>query len=120
VRVPLGWLSKNDMIANENPLEKPNAIDGSFKQTVEFRCPDGSADIYLLLAGLVVAARSGFEMNNALQFAEETYVNVNIFHAENKAKADSLKSLPTSCWNRPKHCNSIAKFMNATAFSLPI
>ncbi len=108
------------MIANENPLEKPNAIDGSFKQTVEFRCPDGSADIYLLLAGLVVAARSGFEMNNALQFAEETYVNVNIFHAENKAKADSLKSLPTSCWNRPKHCNSIAKFMNATAFSLPI
>ena len=98
VRVPLGWLSKNDMIAHENPLEKPNAIDGSFKQTAEFRCPDGSADIYLLLAGLVVAARSGFEMNNALQFAEETYVNVNIFHAENKAKADSLKSLPTSCW----------------------
>lgn len=98
VRVPLGWLTKDDMVANENPLEKSKAIDGSFKQTVEFRCPDGSADIYLLLAGLVVAARSGFEMKNALTFAEETYVNVNIFHDEHKAKADSLKSLPTSCW----------------------
>ena len=98
VRVPLGWLTKDDMVANENPLEKSKAIDGSFKQTVEFRCPDGSADIYLLLAGLVVAARSGFEMKNALAFAEETYVNVNIFHDEHKAKADSLKSLPTSCW----------------------
>jgi glutamine synthetase len=98
VRVPLGWLTKDDMVANENPLEKSKAIDGSFKQTVEFRCPDGSADIYLLLAGLVVAARSGFEMKNAFAFAEETYVNVNIFHDEHKAKADSLKSLPTSCW----------------------
>lgn len=98
VRVPLGWLTKDDMVANENPLEKSKAIDGSFKQTVEFRCPDGSADIYLLLAGLVVAARSGFEMKNALTFAEDTYVNVNIFHEEHKAKADSLKSLPNSCW----------------------
>lgn len=98
VRVPLGWLSKEDMVANENPLEKPNKVDGSYKQTVEFRCPDGSADIYLLMAGLTVAARSGFEMKNALTYAEETYVNVNIFHDENKAKAESLKSLPSSCW----------------------
>lgn len=98
VRVPLGWLSKDDMVANENPLEKPNKVDGSYKQTVEFRCPDGSADVYLLMAGLTVAARSGFEMENALSFADKTYVNVNIFQDEHKAKADSLKSLPASCW----------------------
>ena len=99
VRVPLGWTSKEDMVANENPLEKPSSTDGSHNQTVEFRCPDGSADVYLLLAGLTVAARSGFEMKDALKFAEKTYVNVNIFHEEHKDKVASLDSLPASCWD---------------------
>jgi len=101
VRVPLGWTAKEDMIANENPLEKPAGIDGSQKQTVEFRCPDCSADVYLLLAGLTVAARSGFEMQNALEFAQKTYVDVNIHQAENKDKvaAMELNSLPASCWD---------------------
>jgi glutamine synthetase len=98
VRVPLGWTTKDDMVANENPLETPVSIDGSQKQTVEFRCPDGSADVYLLLAGLTVAARSGFEMENALEFAQKTYVDVNIFHAEHKDRVKDLNSLPTSCW----------------------
>ncbi len=98
VRVPLGWTTKDDMVANENPLEKPKEIDGSQKQTVEFRCPDGSADVYLLLAGLTVAARSGFEMKDALEFAKKTYVDVNIFEAKHKNKVASLDSLPTSCW----------------------
>ena len=98
VRVPLGWTTKDDMVANENPLETPKIIDGSMKQTVEFRCPDGSADVYLLLAGLTVAARSGFEMQNALDFAAKTYVDVNIFHHEHKDRVAMLDSLPTSCW----------------------
>jgi glutamine synthetase len=97
VRVPLGWTHKNDMVADINPLEKPVSEDLSQKQTVEFRCPDGSADIYLLLAGLVAAARHGFEMEDALQFAEKTYVNVNIHKAENKDKLNSLAQLPASC-----------------------
>ena len=44
-----------------------------------------------------MAARCGFEMENPLAFAEETYVDVNIFDEANRAKADALKSLPTSC-----------------------
>ena len=98
VRVPLGWLAKGNMVANENPLETFVEMDGSQKQTVEFRCPDGSADVYLLLAGLTVAARSGFEMKDALEFAAKTYVDVNIFHEEHKDKVKSLNSLPDSCW----------------------
>ena len=105
VRVPLGWTAKDDMVANENPLEKPVAIDGSEKQTVEFRCPDCSADVYLLLAGLTVAARSGFEMANALDLAQKTYVDVNIFHAEHKDKVASLNSLPASCWDSAEMLN---------------
>ncbi|MDR0796596.1 MAG: glutamine synthetase family protein [Tannerella sp.] len=98
VRVPLGWTTNNDMVANENPLEPPIEMDRSQKQTIEFRCPDGSADIYLLLAGLTVAARYGFEMDDAMEVAQKTYVNVNIFHEEHKNKAASLNSLPVSCW----------------------
>jgi glutamine synthetase len=99
VRVPLGWTTKDDMVAHENPLEKPVEVDGAQKQTVEFRCPDGSANVYLLLAGLAVAARSGFEMKDALEVARKTYVDVNIFHEEHKDRVASLNSLPASCWD---------------------
>ena len=98
VRVPLGWTHKNDVVADLNPLEKAVKEDRSQKQTVEFRCPDGSADIYLLIAGLVCAARHGFEMEGALDFAQKTYVDVNIHKAENAELLNSLAQLPTSCW----------------------
>ena len=99
VRVPLGWTHKNDMVADLNPLEKTINDNFSQKQTVEFRCPDGSADIYLLLAGLAVAARHGFEMQNALKFAEKTYVSVNIHKPEEIERMKSLEQLPASCWD---------------------
>ncbi len=100
VRVPLGWSAGAEkMIYTANPAEKPEKLDVSDKQTVEFRCPDGSADIHLLLAGLTVAARHGLEMENALEYAKKTYVDVNIFHAENKECMKRLKQLPVSCWD---------------------
>ncbi|MBN2237584.1 MAG: glutamine synthetase [Bacteroidales bacterium] len=99
VRVPLGWSGQKDMLKHANPIEEDNTQDFSSKQTVEFRCPDGSADIYLLLAGLTVAARHGFEMKDSLAYADKTYVDVNIFEAANQAKADSLKKLPVSCFD---------------------
>lgn len=97
VRVPLGWAGQKDMLKHANPMEEDNTNDYSGKQTVEFRCPDGSADIYLLLAGLTVAARHGFEMDNAIAYADKTYVDVNIFEDAYKEKADSLDQLPVSC-----------------------
>ena len=78
VRVPLGWSAKTDMCMLANPLEKESHFDTSIKQTVEMRSPDGSADLYQLLSGLAVACRHGFELDNALEIAERTYVNVNI------------------------------------------
>lgn len=97
VRVPLGWSAKTDMCMLANPLEKPSNYDTSIKQTVEMRSPDGSADIYLLIAGLAVACRHGFEMANALEVAENTYVNVDIHKKENEAKLNGLAQLPDSC-----------------------
>jgi glutamine synthetase len=85
------------MSALVNPLEDASSYDTTQKQTVEIRCPDGSANIYLLMASLAVAARYGFEMPNALEVAKNTYVDVNIHKAENADKLAKLAQLPVSC-----------------------
>lgn len=97
VRVPLGWAAKSDMCRIANPLEQESTYDTTQKQTVEMRSPDGSADLYQLIAGLAVACRHGFEMENALEIAERTYVNVNIHQKENEEKLKALAQLPDSC-----------------------
>lgn len=97
VRVPLGWAAKSDMCMLANPLEAPSHYDTTQKQTVEMRSPDGSADLYQLIAGLAVACRHGFEMDDALAVAEKTYVNVNIHKKENEDKLKQLAQLPDSC-----------------------
>ena len=97
VRVPLGWSADADMCRIANPKEGASQVDTSMKQTVEMRSPDGSADLYQLMAGLCVACRHGFEMDNALEVAERTYVNVNIHDKANEDKLELLDQLPDSC-----------------------
>jgi glutamine synthetase len=97
VRVPLGWTSGVDMCAVANPGCSASGIDTTQKQTVEIRSADCSANIYLLMASLAVACRYGFELDNALQIAEDTYVNVNIHSAEHADKLARLSQLPDSC-----------------------
>lgn len=109
VRVPLGWITDTDMSAIANPDEKPEKYDFSSKQTFEWRASDGTADIYLLMASLCVAARHGFEMENALETADKTYVGlgVNIHSAANKSVRDSLQQLPPNCAGAAQqlHCD---------------
>ncbi len=97
VRVPLGWTTPVNMISKVNPQENGDEVDFSNKQTIEIRNADGSADVYLLLAGITVAARHGFELENALEIARKTYVDINIFEEENKEKQQQLDQLPSSC-----------------------
>jgi glutamine synthetase len=98
VRVPLGWLGVSDMIRHANPQDTEASSNSETNQTVEFRCPDGSANVHLLLAGLAVAARYGLQMKDALDVAKKLYVDVNIFAQEHKDLQDNLPHLPTSCW----------------------
>jgi glutamine synthetase len=98
VRVPLGWVAKTNMIKNANPQEIGEIPYIPGKQTVEFRVPDGSSDIYHLMAGLIVAAKKGILDDTSLKRSEELYVNVNIFAKENKHILDRLDNLPQSCW----------------------
>ncbi|HUS85822.1 MAG TPA: glutamine synthetase family protein [Bacteroidales bacterium] len=99
VRVPLGWTGDHKMISDANPLEESESNEFVSRQTIEFRAPDGSADAYLLMAGLVVAIQHGLELDSALGIAEKLYVEVNIFKEENKVRFDSLGSLPASCFD---------------------
>jgi len=103
VRVPLGWGSKHNMITDANPKEKDATTGFGSRQTVEFRCPDGSADVYLLCAGLAVAARHGLEMKDALEFADKSYVDVNIFEEKYKNRVNQLLQLPDSCWRSAEY-----------------
>ena len=97
VRVPLGWTSNQDMCHQANPHDVAWHYDTSLKQTVEMRSPDGSADIYQLIAGLCVACRHGFEMENAMEIADRTYVNYNIHDVANTERVALLEQLPDSC-----------------------
>jgi glutamine synthetase len=97
VRVPLGWTGKLNMAEDANPQQTDEIARNQDRQTVELRSPDGSADIYLLLAGIAVAARHGLEMKDALDFAENNYVDVDIFKEKNKKRLHELNHLPASC-----------------------
>ncbi len=110
VRVPLGWTAGKDMCRIANPLEKVSEIDTSQKQTVEMRSPDGSADVYQLIASLCVACRIGLEMENALEVAEAKYVNVNIHDEQNADKLAKLDQLPDSCVASAKCLESQRKY----------
>lgn len=98
VRVPLGWVAKTSMIKDANPRQTGKIPYIADKQTIEFRVPDGSADLYHLLAGMMVAIRKGLSDAQALEKAERGYVNVNIFDPAHKAVLDRLEHLPQSCW----------------------
>ncbi len=97
VRVPLGWQNIGDMARDANPQQSIASAPHVDGQTVEIRSPDGSAQVYLLLAGLAVAARHGLEMENALDVAARQYVGVNVFSEEHRDVRDSLPHLPVSC-----------------------
>jgi len=98
VRVPLGWVAETSMIKDANPQQKGEIPYIPGKQTIELRSPDGSADLYHLLAGILVAAKQGLLDEKALEKAKQLYVNVNIFDDAHKDILARLDHLPQSCW----------------------
>lgn len=81
IRVPLGWRSS-----------------GSDRQTVEIRSADGSADIYLMLAGITTAARIGLTSSDSLEIAQKSFTDLNIHDDKHSEFRNSLKKLPSSCY----------------------
>jgi glutamine synthetase len=81
IRIPLWWKFRED-------LEKT----GSCVRTFEFRAPDPSANTYLLLAGIAVAAAYGLKNpKKAIKIAEDLSTETKV------KKGGEYKSLPLSC-----------------------
>lgn len=110
IRVPLGWRGGTHMTVDANPSEKSAPEIGESRQTVEFRAPDGSADIYKLLAGLVIGAKYGIQNSGTLDLAKKLYIDVNIFDEENAEKLKKLKQLPSSCWESAESLNQLRAY----------
>jgi len=110
VRVPLGWIAKTSMIKDANPQERGDVPYIPGKQTVEFRVPDGSADLYHLMAAMILAAKDGLLSKDSLKRASELYINVNIFKPEHKDVLGRLVALPASCADSATFLKEEAEF----------
>jgi len=95
IRVPLGWLCKDDLSHVVNPDEPSQYSEKMGRQTVEIRSPDGSAMVHLLLAGLTTAAEYGMTADDVLDLAARTKVQGNIF--DDKEALAKLEPMPSSC-----------------------
>lgn len=103
VRVPLGWSNTGDLSQKINPVQDKTFTDPEGRQTVELRTGDGSAYVYLLLAGIALACTSGAEEARSVEKAASLYVRGNIF--ENRDVWEKLTPLP-------RHCMESAKIFN--------
>lgn len=95
IRVPLGWSNANNLVMKINAREEipPELIDS--RQTIELRSPDGSAIIYLLLAGITMAAEWGLGHQESEQTADSLHATASTFL--NESLVNKLPALPKSC-----------------------
>lgn len=97
IRVPLGWSKANNLAQKLNPREESVTQQAERRQTIELRSPDGSALVYLLLAGVTMAAEWGLTREDSLEIANRLHVSGNIF--QNQKLLNELPHLPKSCVN---------------------
>jgi len=119
IRVPLGWTGNIRMIYDANPQETSEMKKMDSRQTVEIRSGDGSADLHLYMAAIIVAAQHGLEMPKALEMAEKLYVSVNIFKEEFKDKLATLKALPICCYESAEVLEKKRKFFEKNNIFAP-
>ncbi len=98
VRIPLGWGTLKHLAGQFNPQQNISFNDIMGRATFEFRVPDGSANIYLLLSGLAVAAYHGLTKPEVANLAEELFVKGDIFASENAEVLKKLDDLPYNCY----------------------
>jgi len=95
IRVPLAWNAAHNLADRINPASPSPNNSPENRQTVEFRSPDGSALVHLLLAGIIIAADWAFAHDESLMLADKFYLK-----KDEMAKEDLLESfpiLPSSC-----------------------
>ncbi|MCX7954437.1 MAG: glutamine synthetase family protein [Bacteroidales bacterium] len=93
IRIPLGWCSSKDMVAEVNGINNQDFIP-SIHQTIEYRGADGTSDIYHIISAIMIAIAYGFTMQNAIEFANSLYIKGN----PDTIRNTELISLPYSCY----------------------
>lgn len=95
VRVPLAWNNKLALGAMLNRQEQESS-DYTFRQTIEYRGSDGSANPYLFSAALIVGFMKGLLDTEAMHKSDRYFCGENLF-LEEEAE-NSYKKLPGSCY----------------------
>jgi len=95
VRVPLLWDHAENMLNKVNEREPGLLPISPDKQTFEFRVPDGSANVHMLIASLTLAVLHGLIMDKGLEKAEALYFSPS--EANSAEKLKSFDVLPASC-----------------------
>lgn len=95
IRLPLAWNAAHNLADRINPASPAQRDIKEDRQTVEFRSPDGSALVHLLLAGIIMAADWAFADDESLELAEKFYFKKEENPDENQW--DNLPVLPSSC-----------------------
>ncbi|MEZ4907861.1 MAG: glutamine synthetase family protein [Saprospiraceae bacterium] len=95
IRIPLAWVARTNMLKIANPQQNDDIPYVVGKQTFEYRAADGSADLYHLLAGIVLAAKDGLMDENSLSQSSALYVESG---EGTKDRLDDFEQLPGSCY----------------------
>jgi glutamine synthetase len=95
IRVPLAWTNVQNLAGKINPQDEFKERDPGSHQTVEFRSPDGSALVYLLLAGIAMSADWAFTSDQSLKLAEMSYIKGEEY--SDKEFLDRFPLLPSNC-----------------------
>lgn len=94
IRIPLGWVAKTNMLKTANPQQNEEIPYIPGKQTIEYRAADSSANIYMLIAGLMMAAKEGINDPQSLSNAKDLFIGIK---SSSKDLFDKFASLPGSC-----------------------
>ena len=97
VRIPLGW-NKNLSLGSLLNQQEQEKVDYSFRQTIEYRGSDGSANPYLFSAALIVGFLKGLSDAEAIKKSDGYYCTENLFLSDAKNEEQSFNQLPMSCF----------------------
>jgi glutamine synthetase len=95
IRVPLAWNAARNLAEHINPASASPNNSPEDRQTVEFRSPDGSALVHLLMAGIVLAADWAYSDDESLVLADKLYLEKE--ETADEGVMESLPVLPSSC-----------------------
>lgn len=109
VRVPLGW-NRNVALGTLVNQQESGKKDYSFRQTIEYRGADGSANPYLFSAALIVAMMKGLSDTEALRKSDNYLSDKNLFSSEINDEEKAFETLPKSCYESAEVLENLRHF----------